>query len=416
MSVGREECSPIVLEAPRRLDDAPPALEAEPTRQYIPALDGLRGLAILAVMLYHFSGDFDFGPSRLGWWSLRALRAGWIGVDLFFVLSGFLITGILIDTIKSPNYFRNFYARRVLRIFPLYYAALLLVLCVLPFLPRADDLRHNQPWLWLYGTNILIALKGFAAVTSPWLGLGHFWSLAVEEHFYLFWPVIILLLGGRRLLPFTCVVLAAASFIARFASARYSPVGYVLTQLRLDPLLIGALLADLTRRPRADALIRRIAPYFAILVALLLAFLFHRYKGFDPYQPEVQRYVFVLLDVLFAWMVLYASACATGLLTWFPLRWLGKYSYGLYIWHGVFHRPLTNLISTAGLVARLHIPYALACLTRIAAFSAVSFTAAYTSYHTLEKHFLSFKRFFPYTPSPNPDPFVGATSAADAKR
>jgi peptidoglycan/LPS O-acetylase OafA/YrhL len=379
---------------------APFPSRARDLNSHIPALDGLRGLAILAVMLYHFSGDFDFGPSRIGMWALRALRAGWVGVDLFFVLSGFLITGILIDTVSSHHYFRNFYARRILRIFPLYYTALLIVLCVVPFLPRAEELRHHQPWLWLYGTNILIAFKGFSSVTSPWLQLGHFWSLAVEEHFYLVWPVIVLMLRRSRLLPVACLVLAAASFTARFASARYSPMGYVLTQLRLDPLLIGALLADLTRRPRADALTRKIAPWLAIVAAGGLGILFLRFKGFDPYQPEVQRYVFVLLDVVFAWMTLYASVQVTGLLTARPLRWLGKYSYGLYVWHGLFHRPLANLLPTAGLVTRLHVPYAVACLTRIAAFSSVALTAAWSSYHGIEKHFLNLKRLFPYETEP----------------
>ncbi len=410
MTVERDEFSRIDAGAARRAENS--TLIKQPGRPYIPALDGLRGLAILAVMLYHFSGDFNFGPSSFGMWSLRTLRAGWIGVDLFFVLSGFLISGILIDTVRSNRYFRNFYARRILRIFPLYYTALLIVLCVIPFLPRAEQLQHDQPWLWLYGTNILIARKGFAAVTSPWLGVGHFWSLAVEEHFYLLWPILVLLLRRGRLLPIACIILAAASFTARFVSARYSPVGYVLTQLRLDPLLIGALLADLTRRPRADALTRRIAPWLAMIAAVGLAILFLRFKGFDPYQPDVQRYVFVLLDVVFAWMTLYASAQASGFLVARPLRWLGKYSYGLYVWHGLFHRPLANLLPTAGLVARLQVPYAVACLVRIAAFSSVALTAAWSSYHGIEKHFLNLKRLFSYETVPAG---AGASSGIDER-
>src|SRR5882672_5687186 len=106
--------------------------------QRIPALDGLRGVAILMVLLNHFLPDRNYAPSRVMTWLSNAARSGWAGVDLFFVLSGFLITGILIEAKASPHYFRNFYMRRVLRIFPLYYGALVLVFVILPPLQIFD--------------------------------------------------------------------------------------------------------------------------------------------------------------------------------------------------------------------------------------------------------------------------------------
>jgi peptidoglycan/LPS O-acetylase OafA/YrhL len=163
---------------------------------HIAILDALRGIAILLVLGFHFCE----GLARL---SLPEnlfygiFRTGWIGVDLFFVLSGFLIIGILADTKETPNRMLKFYMRRTLRIFPLYYAVLLLIFFVLPLaLPLAARLhlsghkqtfgglldasaRQNQVWFWTYSTNILASMD-----QSRLGGYGHFWSLAVEEQFW----------------------------------------------------------------------------------------------------------------------------------------------------------------------------------------------------------------------------------------
>ena len=122
---------------------------------------------------------------------------GSYGVDLFFILSGFLITGILFDARNEPNYFRNFYMRRVLRIFPLYYGVLALVFLVAPLIPifqgkTLDYLLDRQAWAWLYGVNIYIAIQGDWAFSY----LEHLWSLCVEEHFYFVWPLVVLPVGA----------------------------------------------------------------------------------------------------------------------------------------------------------------------------------------------------------------------------
>src|SRR5687767_14913517 len=165
-------------------------------RPYYPALDGLRGVAILLVVIYH---NFGF---------ISQSYFGWLGVDLFFVLSGFLITDILLRTVNDPKFLSNFYMRRVLRIFPLYYASLLLFLFIVA--PLTSDkiewnyYQENQVYLWTYLQNWLYIFKepGSAAI------LNHYWSLAVEEQFYIFWPLVILLLKKPKyLLAFIGILL-----------------------------------------------------------------------------------------------------------------------------------------------------------------------------------------------------------------
>ena len=173
---------------------------APPDTGRIPAVDGLRGIAILSVMIFHFR---SFGGS-LGtalWEKLYANLAdlGTVGVDLFFVISGFLITGILFDSRSRPSYYSTFFVRRTLRIFPIYYASLILFLL---FAPPAFA-SNWQIFAWLYGLNWPIGLFGFSF--APPL-LQHFWTLSVEEQFYLAWPKIVRTLDRKRLI-FACAML-----------------------------------------------------------------------------------------------------------------------------------------------------------------------------------------------------------------
>src|SRR4051812_48705226 len=161
-----------------------PAEDLPRLRGHLPGLDGLRGIAILMVLALHFLGDATpHGP--VGRLVVKAASYGVLGVDLFFVLSGFLITGLLLDAKSGPHYFRNFYARRTLRIFPLYYLVLTILFIVLPrftALPAPlEDARIHQGWLWTYTSNFFIAARAEWALTY----VSHFWSLAIEEHFYL---------------------------------------------------------------------------------------------------------------------------------------------------------------------------------------------------------------------------------------
>ena len=170
---------------------------------HIPALDGIRGLAILLVLLCHFPLYGDMQPTIFIDKLFYAMtRAGWCGVDLFFVLSGFLITGILYDAKGSRFFFRNFYMRRCLRIFPLYYGVLAVFFVIVPFvLPLGRNYElflKDQAWYWSYLTNIKIAIEGW----PKFYALAHFWSLAVEEQFYFVWPFVVFLWDEERSLKF----------------------------------------------------------------------------------------------------------------------------------------------------------------------------------------------------------------------
>jgi len=230
----------------------------------LPTLDGLRGIAILLVTLFHY--EVREWPWRAGFaaplWTV--VREGWLGVDLFFVLSGFLITGILVDTKSNQGYFRNFYARRTLRIFPLYFAYLAAVFLILPVLPRiaawqAETPFDTQLWFWSYLCNLVISLRGWGA--SPQL-VSDTWSLAVEEQFYLIWPAVVLL-SSRRTLVGICLacIVGAIAFRTGLRLAHVPWVAnVVLTPARMDSLTMGALVALAVRGPSGLARVARFCP------------------------------------------------------------------------------------------------------------------------------------------------------------
>ncbi|MDJ0869885.1 MAG: acyltransferase [Myxococcota bacterium] len=227
-----------------------------------PRLDGLRGIAIVLVMLYHLT---LYGNARTGWDQLLVVipSVGWSGVDLFFVLSGFLITGILLRAKGGPHYFRSFYARRTLRIFPLYYAVLLFFFVLLPritmisgdpWMPGAD---REAWWYWAYLSNVKASLTGrfhhfFLSLT---------WSLAIEEHFYLIWPLVVWRCS-RRALGWACGIAFFGALAVRCVvvwSGGHPLVTYTLTPCRIDTLATGAAIALWLGRPGGLALLLRIA-------------------------------------------------------------------------------------------------------------------------------------------------------------
>ena len=222
-----------------------------PETAHIPALDGVRGLAIALVMLHHFATGMNSRvPAFRAFFGLA--ETGWVGVDLFFALSGYLITGILFDAKAAPrHYFRNFYMRRALRIVPLYYATL--ALAILPTagpLARSEALglrtiRGEQAWYWLYGVNLLQAMRG------RFYPLGNYWTLSVEEHFYLLWPIAAFLLSRRALMACAAALFAIAlATRLGMIAAHANPIAiYVLTPCRMDTLAAGAFVALAARGP-----------------------------------------------------------------------------------------------------------------------------------------------------------------------
>jgi peptidoglycan/LPS O-acetylase OafA/YrhL len=304
------------------------------------ALDGLRGLAILLVLAEHFVRlDPTTNLERL---ISRAAGAGWIGVDLFFVLSGFLITGILLRAKGGERYFSTFYLRRTLRIFPVYYGFLILTLFVMPrlHLLAPDDtagLLRNQGWYWSYLSNVLTARVGWEG--TPALGF-HFWSLAVEEQFYLVWPLVLWLLPERRL-KLLCAAAILGTLVLRLAlraAGEPGVVSYVLTPTHLDPLAAGAWLAALGREPAGLArLSRMVRPAFTFAVAGVgLIFLTEHGKVVNSLAMASVGYPLLALGCAAALVGAITSEAASVPGRFWRSRalgYLGRRSYAIYVLH-----------------------------------------------------------------------------------
>jgi peptidoglycan/LPS O-acetylase OafA/YrhL len=375
-----------------------------------PRLDGLRGLAILLVMLAHTTQFSRLeGPVGAALTAIPSL--GWTGVDLFFVLSGFLITGILLRSKRSPVYYRSFYARRLLRIFPLYYAVLGFFLLVVPRLfPVFHDwwtlgAQADGAWYWLYLSNLHMALGG---ERHP---LDISWSLAVEEHFYLVWPFVVRALDERRLL-LVCAAVAVGSFAVRCALVfgGAEPVAaYVLTPARLDTLATGAALAIAARRSGGLGALAR--PASLVLPAALALFAAGAFwlrstrrpaAGWAEFieglslttRPLMATVGFTLLcainGALLVWVLTApAAAWRARCFEARPLRVLGKYSYALYLLHG----PAAALLG-------IHYPWegfgALAQGVFWVLAMGFALALAMLSWVLLEAPLLRLKRHFPY--------------------
>ena len=348
--------SPAVAIAPEARPGSEPGLPPPENKRFYPALDGLRAIAVLLVFAEHYLvGNYP------------ALNWGWTGVDIFFVLSGFLITGILYDSRRSPHRLRTFYMRRTLRIFPLYYGVLLVALLTTPLF----HWYWNPAWLlWLtylgnYARFIfrhtpLAALNVVEQLRiqpihpgSFILRLGHFWSLCVEEQFYLVWPLVVFTLRRRETLRALCLwsipVILAARIAAVFLLPRtllyWEPL-YRLTPFRVDALLIGGALALALRGPEADRLLRLARPaLFSFVAAFLLWELSCRLLQGSFYHPGagdrlISTLGYTLIDLASAVLILNLLSLdhpLARLLNLRPLRYLGKISYGLYVFHDMFH-------------------------------------------------------------------------------
>ena len=384
------------------ITDSSPASPQPFSDERIPVLDGLRGLAILLVLLAHFTPHAQ-GASVAGKAFFGVTNMGWIGVDLFFVLSGFLITGILYDAKGSEHYFRNFYMRRLLRIFPLYYGCLVAIFLVLPlFLPRTDDMQRlidAQGWLWAHCANILLALRGDWHLHTEHLNLHHFWSLAVEEHFYLFWPFIVALFARRTLIGIA-VVLSIIALALR--SWLYFRTGndvalYVLTPCRMDQLLAGAIVALVARAPGGMTVMSRHAVWI-FAVCAVVAVTTHAIDRFEP-ATETIGYtawagLFASLLVLVVTFERNRFVAAAFANSW--IRFFGKYSYGMYVLHALFIMPYIERTDLRSRLSDQTGSTALGVLLTLLIGVAATVLASLLSWHLFEKHFLKLKRFFDY--------------------
>jgi len=377
-----------------------PAKRLLPSGKKLSSLNGLRALAILPVFFHHMTWAVPHTNRAVGWLAYF-LSQGWFGVDLFFALSGFLITGILVDTRVAENYFSGFYARRVLRIFPLYYAVLIGILVAASFIhpyPTQLPVAADRKLYFLFLANWLCLWKGQWGPNV----LGHFWSLAVEEQFYLLWPLCVWLVRPGKLKA-VAVSLSLLALVIRVVWAMHGGLGQGMTMMtfgRMDALLLGALGAILFRDAAAMGRVRRWLPWISL--AMLGGFLAAMALLFGSSELATSFFVqtvgYSMLALGFGALVLYA-AVTEGTATWLQrilrhaaLTRLGAYSYGFY----VFHVPI---IGAAKLVILPHLSPGMQqnpwfSLVFIVVLGLITFGISAASYELFEAPILSCKRYF----------------------
>jgi peptidoglycan/LPS O-acetylase OafA/YrhL len=356
-------------------------------------LDALRFFAVFGVIVAH-----NWKPAPLPS-ILAELDFGDLGVRLFFVLSGFLITGILLRGARPDeplgrrlHAMRQFYIRRFLRIFPVYYLALALCLIF-----AVEPARQLWPWLFTYTTNVYVWQH---AVFIP--NLGHFWTLAVEEQFYVVWPVIVLFAPRRRLLGVLTLVIASALAYRLYASYRY-PIditGGESATLTLifgvvDCLGIGALLALCTDADagRAEIAVRRLLRGLALPAGLALyvgaLVLVHRHAG-SHIGVTVGPFGEALM---FCWLIDRAARGFGGaggrILEFGPLVYLGTITYGIYIFH--------NLVPVVfdAIAGALGVSYSDQGFPNFVVTGVTTIAIAALSWHVFEAPINRLKRYFP---------------------
>ncbi len=322
-------------------------------------------------------------------WLETVRNWGWIGVDLFFVISGYLITSILLATRERPHYYRNFYARRGLRIWPLYYLLIFFVFALSPHLGAwarqdFDPQVHRWPYYLFYVQNLVLPhLGSFALVIT--------WSLCVEEQFYMLWPLVVRRCSSGTLTILVLAVLAFGTPFRMYLHHAHSSFGFFFTLTRLDPIAMGALIA---LRPKWLKYGWLATPWAVWQL---------RYGNFE--------WIYLALALSFGGLVTYAVTHGSAFLRWSPLRFIGKVSYGLYIFHPIVfsifwgtplywaaaHWPHTHLIRMVGQVL-LPIPFAA------------------LSWYAFEQPILKLKKYFEADdakPAPVAPPAALATEAGD---
>jgi peptidoglycan/LPS O-acetylase OafA/YrhL len=380
-----------------------------PSRVFYPALDGLRAVAFLLIFFQHY----------------YALPWGWAGVNVFFVLSGFLITGILFDARNDAHRARNFYIRRALRILPLYYGIFAVMLLLAPFL----HWQWSAWWIaWpLYVGNFLryvspeflVADSPLQLAANAWLRtpllphvtfyLGHFWSLCVEEQFYLLWPWVVFWVRSRRALLWICVSAVVLIPFLRILTQDTAPAWmlqgnllYCTLPFQLDSLLLGGLAALLWRGTHSGQLI--FAARITATITSLIAIVYYTLTVHPTQLLWREHYLYhswkltwglTFINILAASIIvccLSATSWITTALSIAPLRWLGRISYGAYIFHDIFHVVFTNILNRLALQHRFFMQHGEKPLLFVALSTTLLF--ADLSYRFFETPFLHLKRRF----------------------
>jgi len=395
------EIFPELIESTLAAQQLIAPIGANPGERYFGAFDGIRALAACMVFIDHYGG--------LPYWGH--------GVSIFFVLSGFLITGVLYDAQDTLRRFRTFYIRRSLRIFPVYYAFWFALLLLTPLLHvqwnRVNLLyvvyAGNHIWGFFSGppqdhlewVHIFIQPFSFVGKVHSWFPLytGHFWTLAVEEQFYLVWPLVVFNVRSRVKLIRICVTAIAVLFVARVVAVLWLPEHINLithiTILRCDEFLLGGFAALVLRGKRAKTLLRRGWLLFAAGaagVAVSCTICYH--IGLRSELHEMQWCFTVqtaMFDVLALGGILLAMQEKTWLargLSWRPLRALGRISYGFYVFHDIPHTLYDRAVSM--LADRTPFEFNEQMVVAVLAFGC-TIVMAMLSYRFIESPFLRMK-------------------------
>jgi peptidoglycan/LPS O-acetylase OafA/YrhL len=368
-----------------------------------PALDGLRALAITLVFIDHFGGGSHGGLFLELFNKVRVF--GPAGVSLFFVLSGFLITGILYDTRLGQHYFKNFYIRRSLRIFPIFYLVLALCVALTPILHFQLQWGHVSFLFYLgnFFADKNWSLYNLTSSTHPALSisLAHFWSLFVEEQFYLIWPVVIFLVRDRVKLIRLSVAVILLVLLLRIGLVWFLPFAkaeqFALRMLptRADDLLVGAAMALLLRGPTAERWLRRSWGFFLSGSAafFLLALWRGNFGFYEPYNMTIGLTFISLASAGLIAMAIQDGSNVFRLLSLRPLRIIGKYSYGFYIYHDLFIG--VRIAYLAWCMAIFH-SMLIGGLVYASSSYLITLLVAGLSYELYEKRFLAMKSRFQY--------------------
>ncbi len=349
--------------------------------RYMPQLDSLRTLAVFAVMYYHF-----FQVSQEG-----IVQLGYSGVTLFFVLSGFLITGILLKSREDieknhdfKSHLKKFYARRMLRIFPLYYAVV--IIGTLLSLPKMHD---TFVWNLTYTSNVYYALTGVWDRPDA-----HFWTLSIEEQFYLVWPFIVLLAPRKYFLfSIQMAVLMSIVFRAMVYIRGLDGILNLLTVGHTWALAAGAYLALFQREKpeQFQNLASKPAYNWGAACLVLVALITSGARFFFPVMYPISS---AFPPLLAFWLIHRASIGFPGdvgrFLEWKPLIACGKISYGIYVYH------LFIPVLLPPIFQFFHIAYPQNIYLLTAIFVVVSLIVAALSWHFFEKPINNLKRYFPY--------------------
>ena len=384
--------------------------------EYWPTIDGLRGIAILLVAWYHapflfrdstgFPQEIFQGILQRIFWGMST--AGWVGVDLFFVVSGFLITSILLRSQEAKRSLQVFWYRRGLRILPLAVLYLVVLKLNTAFGDPLGILQDFDGWLayLFYFGNVHIALNGWQPIVVMIL-----WSLAVEEQFYVFWPVLVHYLSRRKLFLLSLSVIALSP-LARslvYPASGY-PAVYVLTICHLDALASGAVLALLLSnqswKPHTISSCRKLAPFASVV--LLTTFL----VPFSPSFPHTRPLMFTLfgytwIAIALAIMVGAGIECqgwTRSLLSNSALMFIGKRCYGFYLWHALVAGVAKKLVDTLSLDIGFYGQLSLWLVGLL--------VVATVSWSFFERPILNLRRLVPYTIPPQAFPASLDTSLA----